>query len=148
MNRGSLPHDPVECAARVDAAFERNDPQVGTVVIGLSLCHPDAEAIAPWARRALASDRRGLRCLGLTAVSHMVRRTGEVDDTTLETVRGLLRDPAPDVREHADTVLSDVWIFVPHPRLPNWLSRRQRLQGVRWWFVTGWTGISRWFRPR
>ncbi|MFF0312326.1 hypothetical protein ACFYSC_33240 [Streptosporangium sp. NPDC004379] len=148
MDWGDLPHDPVECAARVDAAFERSDPEIGRVVVGLSLCHPDAEAIAPRARRALASDQRELRCLGLTAVSHMVRRTGEIDDTTLETVRGLLRDPAREVREYTGTVLSDVWIFVSHSRLPGWLSRRERMQGIKWWFVMRWTGVSRRLRLR
>jgi hypothetical protein len=141
----SIQHDPMGCADQVDAAFDRDDPSVGVAVIGLSLCHDDAEVIAPRARRAIVSGKRELRCQGLTAVSHMVRRTGEIDDVTLETIRPLLRDPDPMVREHAGSIVADVWIFVPHPRLPDWLSRRQRLQSIKWWFVMRWTGVSmRW----
>ncbi|AWS42964.1 hypothetical protein DKM19_17920 [Streptosporangium sp. 'caverna'] len=111
----------------------------------MSLCNDEAEVIAPRVRRALTSGKRELRCQGLTAVSHMVRRTGEIDDVTLETLRPLLRDPDPTVREHAGSIVADVWIFVPHPRLPGWLSRRQGLQSVKWWFVMRWTGVSmRW----
>jgi hypothetical protein len=143
---GSIQHDPTGCADQVDAAFDRGDPLVGVAVIGLSLCHDDAEVIAPRARRAIASGEQQLRCQGLTAVSHMVRRTGEIDDVTLETLRPLLHDLNPVVREHAGSIVADVWIFVPHPRLPAWLSRRQRLQSIKWWFVMRWTGIGLYFR--
>ncbi|MEV4378230.1 hypothetical protein [Streptosporangium sp. NPDC049644] len=124
MDWANIQHDPTRCADQVDAAFDRGDPLVGVAVIGLSLCHDDAKVIAPRARRAIASGKQELRCQGLTAVSHMVRRTGEIDDVTLETLRLLLRDPDPVIREYAgDSVVADVWIFVPHSRLPGWLLR-------------------------
>ncbi|GAA3008497.1 hypothetical protein [Streptosporangium longisporum] len=146
MDWGNIPHDPKGCADEVDTAFNRGDPLVGVAVIGLSLCHDDAEVIASRARRAIASDKRQLRCQGLTAVSHMVRRTGEIDDVTLEILRPLLRDLDLVVREHADSIVADVWIFIPHSRLPGWLSRRQRLQSIKWWFVMRWPDIGRYFR--
>ncbi|MEV7012683.1 hypothetical protein [Streptosporangium sp. NPDC051022] len=141
-----------EDPAEVDAAFERGEPLVGVAVLGLSLCHPDAGVIAPRARRAIASGRQELRCQGLTAVSHMVRRTGEIDEVTLATLRLLLRDPDRIVREHTGSVVADVWIFVPHAGLPGWLSRRQRLRAVtgwfeiKWWGVMHWTGLIKYFR--
>ncbi|MEU8379229.1 hypothetical protein [Streptosporangium sp. NPDC048865] len=146
MDWGNLPHDPQGCADEVDAAFERDDPLVGVAVIGLSLCNDDAEVTAPRARRAIASGGRQLRCQGLTAVSHMVRRTGEIDDVTLETLRPLLRDPDPTVREHASTIAADIWIFVPHPRLPGWLRRQQRLYRFKGWFASRWIGVALLFR--
>ncbi|GII76854.1 hypothetical protein Sru01_18360 [Sphaerisporangium rufum] len=132
--------------AEVEAAFERGERFVGIAVMGLALCVPDAGVVEPFVVRALRSDRVRVRLEGLTALSHMVRINGEVDRATLDLLRGLLKSSNPEVKEHADTVAGDVWIFVPHRRLPAWLWVRATIRRVRWWLVLCWWTITRKYR--
>ncbi|MEU8265620.1 hypothetical protein AB0B89_00520 [Sphaerisporangium sp. NPDC049002] len=110
--------------------------------MGLALCVPDAGVVEPLVVRALRSDRVRVRLEGLTALSHMVRITGEVDQSTLKLLRSLMRSPDPEVKEHAGRVARDVWIFVPHFRLPAWLWVRATVRALRWWLVNRWWGIT------
>ncbi|MET8160961.1 hypothetical protein ABZT47_31770 [Sphaerisporangium sp. NPDC005289] len=129
--------------AEVEAAFERGEPLVGVAVMGLSLCVPDAHGVEPLVVRAMRSGSREVRLQGLTALSHKVRLTGEVGREALEVLHTLLHSPDTDVREHARRVAGDVWIFVPHMRLPAWLWVRATVRRVRWgleycwWTITG-----------
>jgi hypothetical protein len=91
--------------------------------------------------RAVASDKRELRAQGLTALSHMVRLTGEADRALVESLRVLLQDP--EFREVAENYAADLWIFVPHRSLPAWLrwwSYKYLIKhkfAIWWWSVTG-----------
>ncbi|GAA3841105.1 hypothetical protein GCM10022226_74450 [Sphaerisporangium flaviroseum] len=127
---------------QVEAAFQRGERLVGIAVMGLALCVPDAGVVEPLVVRALWSDSVRVRLEGLTALSHIVRITGEVDWSTLKRLRSLMRSPDPEVREHAGRVAGDVWIYVPHFRLPAWLWVRATARAVRWWLVNRWWGIT------
>ncbi len=128
--------------AEVEDAFERGERFVGIALIGVSLSVPDAGRVGPLVLRALHSGSKETRLQGLTALSHMVRLTGEVDRPTLEVLRALLRSPDQEIKEHADSVAADVWIFTPHSRLPIWLRARATIRALRWWLEQCWWTIT------
>ncbi|MBB5773684.1 hypothetical protein [Nonomuraea jabiensis] len=124
----------------VDAAFDRGEPHVGAVVIGLALNCPDVDVVAPRAIRAISSGRHELRGQGLTALSHMVRLTNQADSASVALLRPLLRDPK--MREVAENYAADLWTYVPHRDLPAWLHRWSYMYLLRhkiaiwWWSIT------------
>ncbi|MFC4589853.1 hypothetical protein [Sphaerisporangium corydalis] len=126
----------------VEAAFERGERFVGIAVMGLALSVADAGVVEPLVVRAMRSARVEVRLQGLTALSHMARITGEVDRTTLALLRTLMRSPDAQVEEHARHVVGDIWIFVPHSRLPAWLHVRARIRALRFWLERCWWGIT------
>jgi hypothetical protein len=130
----------------VEAAFERGEPLVGVAVLGLSLSVPDADGVGPLVMRAMRSSSREIRLQGLTALSHMVRLTGEIDRPALELLRSMTRDPDQEIKEHAGTVAGDVWIFVPHSGLPAWLRARATIRTLHWWLLQCWWTITRQYR--
>ncbi|GII13041.1 hypothetical protein Ppa06_68390 [Planomonospora parontospora subsp. parontospora] len=124
----------------VDAAFDRGEPHVGVAVIGLSLNCPDAEVVALRIMRLIHSEETERRGQGVTALSHMVRLTQEINQALLERLRELLRNP--ESREIAEDCAADIWIFVPHHKLPIWMhlwAYRYLIKhklSIWWWSVT------------
>ncbi|GII76860.1 hypothetical protein Sru01_18420 [Sphaerisporangium rufum] len=126
----------------VEAAFERGEQLVGVALLGLSLSVPDADRVGPLVVRALQSDRREVRLQGLTALGHIARLTGRVDQLLLNALRALMRNPDSEIKEHAGMVADDIWIFVPHSQLPWWMRARSVVHALGWWFVKRWWDIT------
>ena len=121
--------------AVVDAAFERDEPRVGTAVIGLALNNPNLDEVAPRVLRALSSERAMVREFAIVAVGDTARLFGKL---TPELYEALLAQPAR-AREHA---VRDALTFIPLRDLPPrykaiWLrvTIRDFLQG-RWIALT------------
>jgi hypothetical protein len=103
--------------AEVDAAFDRNEPRVGTAVIGLVLNSDALSTVAPRVERALSSEDPKVRQLGFVAVGDTARLFGELTPA----IYGAMR--AEGLGGVADTAIKDTLTFVPFRELPWWLRR-------------------------
>jgi hypothetical protein len=104
-------------AAEVDAAFERDDPDVGTAVVRLVFTCDDFDAVAARVRRALASDDSRVRQLGFVAAGDMTR----VFRRLTPEIYAVLR--AEGLGGVADTAFRDALTFVPFRDLPLWFKK-------------------------
>ncbi|MEU3493072.1 hypothetical protein ABZ747_06170 [Kitasatospora cineracea] len=100
--------------AAVDAALDRDDPDVGTEVIELVFASDDFDAVAARVERALGTDRFKVRQLACVAAGDLARTSGRLTPGIYAALR---KEGLGGV---ADTAVRDVLTFVPFRQLSWW----------------------------
>ncbi|MDH6580653.1 hypothetical protein [Kitasatospora sp. MAP5-34] len=111
--------------AAVDAAFERNDPEVGTAVVRLVLNCDAFDAVAARVERALRTEQLEVRRLGHVAAGDLARLSRRLTPAIYQLLR---REGLGGI---ADTAIKDVLTFVPFRGLPPWFKRQFAVLSVR-----------------
>ena len=118
--------------AAVDAALDRDDPDVGTEVIELVFASDDFEAVAARVERALGAERFEVRQSACVAAGDLARTSGRLTPGIFVALR------AEGLGGVADTAIRDALTFVPFRRLSWWFRwtriRLTVLEGIegRW----------------
>ncbi|MFJ5920971.1 hypothetical protein ACIQF6_00055 [Kitasatospora sp. NPDC092948] len=118
--------------AAVDAALDRDDPDVGTEVIALVLASDDFEAVAARVERALGAARFEVRQLACVAAGDLARISGRLTPGIFAALR------AEGLGGVADTAIRDALTFIPFRRLPRWWRWTSARLSVRDWLEGQW----------